>query len=361
LGKGVILVKRKSGRTRYIHEPKEVSRQQLINQLNVQYSFDFSETDKTLASRKLNKKNVAWTGDTPEKITKSIFNMSAAHMSCFFFTSYICTHAVKAITRDDNLKEPYHAIYDIPVSKFCEIVGADSYEGKNILFTELRHINGQAKVINLGDRYGYLPPFEVHFFSKEKEEMSAQELQHMANTGSFPIATMNIKFLKVLYDRFLQHRNNYINYPVKWPKIVRDFCKKNELQTSPETIMKAFTYLSVFDNSPLPRKSINIYEMIYYSAPSVIQIKDGKWYLRMDTRGAGVLVDTFAALQMLTTEYKSILSFSLDGILIPEKIGGIDFESLPNPQKIDIILKTLEQTNGLLPVGITRNKKLIEN
>jgi hypothetical protein len=352
--------KRKSGRTKYIHEPKEVSRQQLINQLNFQYSFDFSETDKTLASRKLNKREVAWTGDFPQKMTKSIFNMSAAHMSCFFFTSYICTHFIGAIAKDDNPKEPYHSIYDIPVSKFCEIVGADYYEEKNILFTELRHINGQAKVIDLGDRYGYLPPFEVHFFSKEKEEMSTQELQRMANTGSFPIATMNIKFLKVLYDRFLQYRNNYINYPEKWPKIVRNFCKEKGLHASPETVMKAFTYLNVYDNFPLPRKRINVYEMIYYAAPSAIQIKDGKWYLRKDAQGAGVLVDTFAALQMLTTKYRSILSFSLEGILIPENIDSVDFESLPNAQKVDIILKTLELTSGFLPVVINRNKRLTD-
>lgn len=62
------------------------------------------------------------------------------------------------------------------------------------MFTELRRINGQPKVIGLRDRYGYLPPFEIHFFSKDKKEMTVQEMSHMANTGNFPVATMNIRF-----------------------------------------------------------------------------------------------------------------------------------------------------------------------
>jgi len=350
--------RRKSSKSKmYIHEPKEVSRQQLINQLNLQYNFDFMK-DKTLASRKLIKKDILWLDTIPEHITKSVFNMSAAYVSCFFFTSYICTHADNKITKDNNPKEPYHAIYDIPVSKFCEIVGTDTYEEKNILFTELKRVNGLSKVIDLGDRYGYLPPFEIHFFSKNKSEMSLQELQRMINTESgFPIATINIKFLKVLYDRFLHHKVNYINYPVKWPKLVRDFCKRNNnLLTTPEAIMKAFTYLNIFDNAPLPRKNINVYEMIYYSAPGAIQIKNGKWYLRKNARGAGVLIDTFAALQKITTEYRNILDFSLDGILIPFDVRAEDYENLTAAQRVSIVLNLLDFTNGILPVRITRNK-----
>jgi len=353
----------KSGKKNYIHEPKEVSRQQLLNQLNVQYCFDFSETDKKLESRTITKKDTVWLDSRPENMTKSIFSMSAAYMSLFFFTSYTCTHAIRAITKDDNPKEPYHSIYDIPASKFCEIVGADSYKEKNALFTELRRVNGQAKVIDMGNRYGYLPPFQVQFFSKEKVEMSMQELQHAANTGQFPVATVNIKFLKVLYDRFLQCRNNYINYPVKWPKIVRDFCKGHDLQTTPETIMRAFTYMNVFDNSPQPRKNVNVYEMIYYAAPGAIRIKNGKWYLRQDAQVAGVLIDTFAALQQLTSENKSILNFTLDGILGPEitdECKVSDLNSLPMAEKVKLILDALELTGGILPVRITRNQKLTE-
>ena len=89
MGSGVNMGKGKNKKSRkYIHEPKEVSRQQLINQLNLQYDFDFKD-DKTLASRKLIKKDILWLDTKPESITKSAFNISAAYVSCFFFTSYI--------------------------------------------------------------------------------------------------------------------------------------------------------------------------------------------------------------------------------------------------------------------------------
>jgi hypothetical protein len=135
---------------------------------------------------------------------------------------------------------------------------------------------------------------------------------------------------------------------------------KNGLLTSPEIIMKVFTYLNVFDNSPLPRKNINFYEMIYYAVPGAINIKDGKWYLRRDRQGAGILIDTFRAIQMLTTEYKNILSFSLDDITVPEQINGQDFGSMPAEGRIKIVLDKLKYSKGFLPVKIIRNKKLIE-
>jgi hypothetical protein len=337
----------------YVHEPKEVSRQQLLNQLSARYSFDFTGKDKMLASNKLIEKDILWADKKPDNMSKSAFNMSNAYLECFFFTSYICTHAVNAVKTDDNPNEPYHTIYDLPASKFFNIVGADSYEEKNILLTELRKINGKCKVIDLGSRYGYLPPFEVHFFSKDKKELNAQELSHLANTNNFPIATINMRFLKVLYDRFLQCRNSYINYPLRWPKIVREYCKGRTLQTTPETVMKAYVYLNVFDNSPRERRNINVYEMIYYAAPGAINIKDGRWYLRRDAQGAGTLIDTLECLRGLTTLYKNILSFSLDGILVPE-----GFADLPNGKKIEVILGVLESTNGILPIGISRNKRL---
>jgi hypothetical protein len=121
--------KRKSSKIKYIHEPKEVSRQRPINQLNVQHHFDLAD-DKTLASRKLIKKDIIWVGDSPKEFTKSIFNVNVAYMDCFFFTSYVCTHLTDLITRNNNIKEPYNVIYNIPVSKFCAIIGAKTYEEK---------------------------------------------------------------------------------------------------------------------------------------------------------------------------------------------------------------------------------------
>jgi hypothetical protein len=216
------------------------------------------------------------------------------------------------------------------------------------------------KVIDLGDRYAYLPPFEIHFFGKEKAKMSMQEIQRADNIKQFPIDNVNIRFLKVLYDRFIRYQNNYINYPAKWPKIVRNFCKTMPtLHTSPELIMKAFTYLNVFDNAPMNRASVNIYEMIYYAAPNCIQIKDGKWYLRGDEAKA-LLFDTIVALQFITKNYKENLNFTLDGILVPDNPDLPDFDTLPHSYKIKIILDTLDLTNGKLPITITRNPKLLE-
>jgi hypothetical protein len=344
----------------YYHEPKEVSRQQLVNQLNLQYQIDI-DAEKNLKSKRLIKRDIIWDEKGPDTIKRSMCNMSAAYISLFYFTSYICTHEKMIITKDNNIKEPYHNIYGIPWKVFCNIVGADDHESKRILLVELKQVNGQSKVVDLGNRYAYLPPFEIHFFSKEKTEMSIQELQRSDNIKQFPIDNVNIRFLKVLYDRFIQYGNNYINYPLQWPKIVRNFCKKMPtLHTSPELIMKAFTYLNVFDNSPLNRASVNVYEMIYYADPNAIQIKNGKWYLRGNEAKA-LLIDTIAALQLITSDYKDKLNFTINGILFPQGPTLPDFDTLTDTDKINIILAALDATNGKLPLSITRNQKLLRN
>jgi hypothetical protein len=130
--------------------------------------------------------------------------MSAAYTSNFAVVSYICTHKRKMISLDTNKSEPYHTIYDMPWVAYCNIIGADTWQEKQILLNELKRTRGQSKIIDLGDRYAYIPPFEIMFFSKEKTEMTLQEMQRLHNLGQMPIETINIKFLKILYNRLVR-------------------------------------------------------------------------------------------------------------------------------------------------------------
>jgi hypothetical protein len=62
--------------------------------------------------------------------------------------------------------------------------------------------------------------------------------------------------------------------------------------------------MNYFDNSPLPRTNLNVYEMIYYSAPGSIKItNNGKWELR-GKESQAILIDTIAALQFLSENIK---------------------------------------------------------
>jgi hypothetical protein len=46
--------------------------------------------------------------------------------------------------------------------------------------------------------------------------------------------------------------------------------------------------------------------------------------------------------------------------MVPALEGVADFNDLPSPVKIKIILDTLDETNGFLPVKLTRNKNLLK-
>lgn len=327
----------------YFHEPMEAAKAQITSVKSMQYSVD---TDKTQLSRQIIKRKNIWHGQEPETIKKADCNLSGAYPYLFEKTAFYCTHYPEYV----DMSDPDYGRIVISWEEFCKGI-----KRKKAMQDELAGIvkNVPAKCIDIGNRYVFAPPFIVLLHSKDKETLSLQALSHAENIGRCPIDTITIRFFKPLFENYLNGKGKYHNLPLGWYDTLQDFIEEKRLKTNPAHVMKAWTYLNIHDNAIGDCKMVNLFDLLLHVDPQSLEIKEGKLYLR-NSRTKTFLLDTMITLQEVTQRYKGILNFVFDGIAVPEDSHIPD---LPYANRIDIILKSLEISQGYIELAITRNPK----
>jgi hypothetical protein len=343
----------------FYHEPKEAARAQLNSVKSMLYELDL-DTEKNLLSKTVKQKKPLFKGRAPESVDKIKCNLAGALPYLFERTAYFCTHDTNYI----DMTDPDYGRITVTWDYFCKGI-----KRKSKMQQELARLFGLSKnndntendlsykCIDLGNHYVFVQPFVITMHTKDKEELSRQALAQSQNIDQAPIDTITIRFFKPLFENYIKNKNNYLNLPTGWYDIIQDFIEENNLHTNPAGVLKTWQYLNLHDNSIGRQKLVNIYDMFLHVDPQAIRIRGNKIELR-DNKARAFLFDTIALLQQVTQKYRHILNFTLDGITIPNIPGLPDFNDLPVPLKIKIILNAIDKNRGKIVLSITRNYKI---
>jgi hypothetical protein len=342
----------------YYHEPKEVSKAQLNTYKSLFFNLSMDREKNILGKTVIPKKpNIK--GIEPTSISQEICNLHGAFPYLFEKTAIFCTHDSEYI----DLSDPDYGRITVTWEYFCQGIKRKEKMQKELsrlfgLSTTSRVSTGEQsdptyKLIDVGDHFVFTQPFVITLHTKDKNTLT--KIDNIART---PIDTITIRFFKPLFENYLKYKNNYHNVPVGWYDIIQDFIEDHNLHTNPVGVLKTWAYLNYHDNSIGRHKLINIYDMLLHVDPQAIRIRENHVELR-DDKARAFMFDTIALLQQITQNYKHILNFTLDGFTVPDIPGIEQFDKLPNPVKIQIILKALKQNQGKIVLSITRNPKAI--
>ena len=352
----------------YVHEARAASRARLNTVAGLSYEI--------LKKNLIEKKDVLVDGKIIE--TTSSQTPTSAELYLFDFVNHVCTHCPEIIrpSEDDPV---YSVIPGVPWEMFCEITLAGTKGQKELMQEEITRFSKSTpgRVINLKRGTVRTALFFVTLDSKKKN-LNSRELQRLAALKYFPIETIDVRFVRELFESVLTGKNDYSNMPIGWHAKIRKQTESARELTGMEeadidihagTYEKIWAYLNDHDNGMGSEKMINVWHMLVNTTGlTYVKIKNDGFYLRSDTghNGYVFLSNVLRTLMDVSHEYRENLNFEITGLGVSSNV--FDMKKLENAKKIcppELINKTIIDTmikeyGGYIKITVKRNPKLAQ-
>ena len=353
----------------YVHEARAASRARLNTVAGMSYEI--------MKSNLVRKKDNVLVDGKPVEGTPAM-TPTSAELYLFDFVNYTCTHHPETIrpSEDDPI---YSVIPGVPWKVFSNIVLSGTKGQKDIMQQEITRFthNTPGRVINLKDRPVKTALFFVSLHSK-KGKLKARELQRLGALKAFPIETIDIRFVRGLFESVLDSKNNYSNLPTGWHAKIRKQIADVKSETGIEeadiiihtnTYEKVWAYINDHDNGTGNEKMINVWSMLLETTGmTYVRISKDRFYLREEPKRNGYvfLSNVFRTLQDISHEYRKNLNFEITGLGISTNV--FDKEKLETAKRryppelvtkavIDTMLK---EYDGYIKIKVLRNPKLAQ-
>lgn len=351
----------------YVHEARAASRARLNTVAGMSYEI--------LKNNLVRKKGNVLVAGKPVEGTPAM-TPTSAELYLFDFVNYICTHHCEIIrpSKDDPV---YSVIPDVPWEMFCNIVLSGTKGQKDVMQQEISKFahNTPGRVINLKNKPVRTALFFVSLHSK-KGKLKARELQRLGALKAFPIKTIDIRFVRELFESVLTSKNNFSNLPTGWHAKIRKQItdaksktgiKEADIDIHTSTYEKVWAYMNDHDNGTGNEKMINVWSMLLETTGmTYVSIKKDKFYLRDEPKrnGYAFLVNVFRTLQDVSREYRKNLNFEITGLGISTNV--FDQEKLESAKRIcppELVAKAvidtmIKQYDGYIKIKVIRNPKL---
>jgi len=362
------MMKNNTAVVEYVHESKSASKARL----NTVSAMSYEILKKNLVQ----KKDVLIDGK-PVEGTRAM-TPTSAELYLFDFVNYACTHHRETIkpSEDDPI---YSVIPNVPWGVFCAIVLAGTTGQKDIMQQEITRFaaNTPGRVINLKDRPVKTALFFVSIHAK-KGKLKARELQRLGALNAYPIETVDIRFVRDLFESVLDKKNNYSNLPTGWHSKIRKHITNAKAETGIEgsdieiyagTYEKIWAYLNSHDNGKGNEKMINVWDMLLNTTGmTYIRISKDRFYLREEPghNGYFFLANVIRTLQDVSHEYRKSLNFEITGFGISPDLFDLDkAERAKKTHPPELIAKAVIDTmiknyGGYIKIMVIRNPKLAQ-